>query len=79
MHWKWYRNWLLEKLEDAKHCIALGGDAQHDSMGHNAKYGAYSVFSFSEAKVIHFELVQVAKPSQIIYLQYIFKLDIRLF
>ena len=50
---------MLEELKDAKDSIALGGDAQHNSMGRNAKYGAYSVYSFSEAKLIHFELIQV--------------------
>ena len=37
----------------------MAGDARHDSMGHNAKYGAYSILSCAESKIIHFELVQV--------------------
>lgn len=35
------------------------GDGCFDSMGHSAKYGAYTMFCSSILKVVHFELLQV--------------------
>ena len=32
---------------------------RHDSMGHCAKYGAYTIFCCTLTKIIHFSLVQV--------------------
>ena len=59
IHWKEYQAKLLADLKEKHGPAALAGDARHDSMGHNAKYGAYSVYSCSSSKVIHFDLVQV--------------------
>ncbi len=50
---------MLQKLRDSSAPVALAGDARHDSMGHSAKYGAYSMYSCSDSSVVHFHLVQV--------------------
>ena len=39
--------------------IVISGDGRHDSMGHSAKFCAYSIFSNTTSKVVHFEMVQV--------------------
>ena len=36
------------------------GDGRFDSVGHSAKYGAYSMFCNTTMKIAHFELVQVS-------------------
>ena len=57
-HWELYRAGLVSKLKDMKEVVS-SGDGRFDSMGHSAKYGAYTMFSSSIMKVVHFELVQV--------------------
>ena len=57
-HWELYRAGLVSKLRDMKD-VVWSGDGRFDSMGHSAKYGAYTMFSTSIMKVVHFELVQV--------------------
>lgn len=39
--------------------LIVSGDGRHDSMGHTAKYGAYTIFCCSLPMIIHFALVQV--------------------
>lgn len=39
--------------------ITLSGDGHHDSMGHCAKYCAYTIFCCTLPRIIHFALVQV--------------------
>ena len=46
--------------------IVISGDARHDSMGHCAKYGAYTVFCSNTAEIIHFSLVQVFNQLQVL-------------
>jgi hypothetical protein len=50
---------MLERAKAVKDGIILSGDGRHDSMGHSAKYCAYSMFCFNIAQIIHFDLVQV--------------------
>ena len=38
------------------------GDGRFDSMGHLAKYGAYTMFCCTIMKIVHFELLQVTIP-----------------
>ena len=45
--------------------IVLAGDGRHDSMGHSAKYGVYTMFCCSVSMIIHFALVQVCLNSQL--------------
>ena len=47
-----------QRVKDMKD-VVWSGDGRFDSMGHLAKYGAYTMFSTSIMKVVHFELVQV--------------------
>ena len=35
------------------------GDGHFDSMGHSAKYGAYTMLCITIMKIVHFEIVQV--------------------
>ena len=37
----------------------MAGDGRHDSMGHSAKFCAYTMFCCTMTKIIHFDLVQV--------------------
>ena len=57
-HWTDSRESLirqLKKIPSASWC----GDGRFDSMGHNAKFGVYSMFSANLSKIVHFELLQV--------------------
>ena len=57
-HWETYQAGLIEQLKDMGHLI-WSGDGRFDSMGHSAKYGAYTMFCNTVLKVIHFEILQV--------------------
>ena len=57
-HWENYRDNLIQRLRNFKDAT-WSGDGRFDSMGHNAKYGAYSMFCNSFCKIVHFELLQV--------------------
>lgn len=57
-HWESYRAGLVSTLKTMKDVI-WSGDGRFDSMGHSAKYGAYTMFCSTLMKVVHFELVQV--------------------
>ena len=35
---------MLEKVKAIQDGITIAGDGRHDSMGHCAKYGAYTIF-----------------------------------
>lgn len=49
---------ILEKLKAMGKPLTISGDGRHDSMGHNAKLGTYTIFCCSLPLVIHFALVQ---------------------
>ena len=49
---------MIHKLKETKE-VVWAGDARFDSMGHSAKYGAYTMFSTTIMKIVHFEIVQV--------------------
>ena len=57
-HWEQYRSALIDKLKGIKETHWCG-DGRFDSMGHNAKYGCYSMFCNTISKIVHFELLQV--------------------
>ena len=59
MHWKSYQQNLISKLKELKEPVTIAGDGCHDSMGHSAKYGAYTIFCYTVPLIIHFSLVQV--------------------
>ena len=54
-HWECYQTELLNKVKD----VVWAGDGRYDSMGHSAKYGAYTLLCTTIMKIVHFELVQV--------------------
>ena len=41
----------------------VAGDGRHDSMGHSAKFGAYTIFCCTLPMIIHFALIQAGKRS----------------
>ena len=57
-YWETYRASLVTKLKDMTN-VAWSGDGRFDSMGHSAKYSAYTMFCPTIMKVVHFELLQV--------------------
>ena len=59
MLWKRHQSKLLGQLKENGEELIIGGDGRHGSMGHSAKYGAYTVFCCNISKIIHFALVQV--------------------
>ena len=58
LHWEKYRANLIDKVKEVKDA-QWSGDGRFDSMGHNAKYGVYTMFCNSISKLVHFELLQV--------------------
>lgn len=57
-HWTNCRNAMIRTLKNVSNA-SWCGDGRFDSMGHNAKYGVYSMFSADLSKIVHFELLQV--------------------
>ena len=57
-YWEQYRSQLVEEIKKQGRAIWCG-DGRFDSIGHSAKYGAYTMFCCAVAKIVHFELVQV--------------------
>ena len=58
-YWESYRAALVDKVKQVKDAV-WSGDGRFDSMGHCAKFGAYTMFCSTLMKVVHFELLQVA-------------------
>ena len=58
MYWEKYHAALIEKVKGIKDA-QWSGDGRFDSMGHNAKYGVYTMFCNSISKLVQFELIQV--------------------
>ncbi|KAK2562628.1 hypothetical protein P5673_014316 [Acropora cervicornis] len=56
-HWESYQTDLVNKGKDLKD-VVWAGDGRYDSMGHSAKYGAYTMVCTTIMKIVHFELVQ---------------------
>ncbi|CAB3984913.1 Hypothetical predicted protein [Paramuricea clavata] len=62
-HWKKYQKALMDQLKSNEEPLVLG-DGRHDSMGHSAKYCAYTIGSFrfdydrTQPAIIDFSLVQ---------------------
>ena len=60
LYWKRYQEKMLDKVKAIKDGITIAGDGRHDSMGHCAKYGAYTIFCCTVPMILHFSLVQVS-------------------
>ena len=56
-YWRSYQAKLFEALQGKD--VVLAGDGRHDSMGHSAKYGTYTIFCCTVGVILHFSLVQV--------------------
>ncbi|XP_022809949.1 uncharacterized protein LOC111346967 isoform X2 [Stylophora pistillata] len=54
--WRKYQKKLLDMLKDQE--VVLAGDGRHDSMGHSAKYGTYTIFCCTIGLIVHIVLVQ---------------------
>ena len=59
MYWESYQAKLLAKVKAVQEGVSIAGDGRHDSMGHNAKFGAYTMFCCTIPMIIHFVLIQV--------------------
>lgn len=49
---------MFAKLKATGNTLVISGDGRHDSMGHSAKFGAYTIFCCTLPLIIHFALVQ---------------------
>ena len=58
-HWESYQENMIVELKNQDGRSTWSGDGRFDSMGHSAKYGAYTMFSNTISKLVHFELLQV--------------------
>lgn len=58
--WNRYKENILNRLNGV--AVTLAGDARHDSMGHSAKYGTYTIFCCTIGLIINIVLVQVWIP-----------------
>jgi len=58
-YWERYGAYLIAQLKNVAN-VVWSGDGWFDSMGHSAKYGAYTMFCNTILKVVHFELHQVS-------------------
>lgn len=56
-YWETYGASLVTKLKDMTN-VAWSGHGRFDSLGHSAKYSAYTMFCPTIMKVVHFELLQ---------------------
>jgi len=60
--WRSYQAKILTSLKDKD--VVLAGDGRHDSMGHSAKYGTYTIFCCTVGLIIHIVLLQVHSTYQ---------------
>lgn len=59
-YWQTYRSNLMRELAE-RDDLVWSGDGRFDSMGHCAKYGAYTMLCCTVMKIVHFEIVQVRR------------------
>ena len=59
LYWQKYQTCMLSKLKAISGGITIAGDGRHDSMGHSAKFGAYTIFCCTIPMIINFVMVQV--------------------
>ena len=50
---------MIGSLVETGDKLIISGDGRHDSMGHSAKFGAYSLFCCNTSQILHVSLVQV--------------------
>ncbi|XP_015776536.1 PREDICTED: uncharacterized protein LOC107354556 [Acropora digitifera] len=54
--WRKYQKKILESIKGKE--VVLAGDGRHDSMGHSAKFGTYTIFCCTIGLIVHLVLVQ---------------------
>ena len=65
--WRKYQTKLLDSLKGKE--VVLAGDGRHDSMGHSAKYGTYTIFCCTVGLIIHIVLLQASEKKLIKIIQ----------
>ena len=45
LYWQRYQGQMLAKLKTIQDGIIIAGDGRHDSTGHSAKFGAYTIYT----------------------------------
>ena len=66
IHRKKYQERLISTLRNEDD-LMISGDGRHESMGHRAKYCAYTIFCCTVPFIVHFTLVQVCFLKQGLY------------
>jgi hypothetical protein len=66
LYWKKYQEKMMAKLKATGQPLVIAGDGRHDSMGHSAKYCAYTLFCCTVPLIIDFSLVQVGIDTHIL-------------
>lgn len=56
-YWKAYQAKLINSLKGME--VVLAGDGRHDSMGHSAKFGTYTILCCTIGLIIDIQQVQV--------------------
>ena len=68
LFWKAKQKGMMNHLR-AQDDVVVSGDGRHDSMGHSAKYCAYTIFSCTKTtSIIHFNVVQVINITQLLHI-----------
>ena len=70
LHWQDYQRNILDRLKMLESSQVISGDGRHDSMGHSAKYGAYTIFSCTSQQITHFSLIQRNEVSSSTAMEY---------
>ncbi|KAK3739297.1 hypothetical protein QZH41_019550, partial [Actinostola sp. cb2023] len=58
IYWKSYQSKMIQKLKETGEALVIAGVGRHDSMGHSAKYCAYTIFCCTIPLILHFSIVQ---------------------
>ena len=57
LFWGKYQKRILEAIKGKE--VVVAGDGRHDSMGHSAKYGTYTILCCTVGLILHLVVVQV--------------------
>ena len=57
-YWRSYQAKMLESLRGKE--VVLAGDGRHNSMGHSAKFGTYTIYCCTAGLILHLVVVQVS-------------------
>ena len=56
--WRKYQKKVLETIQGKD--VVMAGDGRHDSMGHSAKFGTYTIFCCTIGLIVHIVPVQAS-------------------